>query len=235
LTNSYSPNSRPSCKGRLLYTLFFVVYFAASLACLRQWSGPHPWSRLDRFSGGYLLISLFWMLAAGKFLRLATGAKEIAAEISGKSYDPWTLIFTMLLPIAELTVFLDYGHWHLMSALAQPALQWAGLALSLAGALLLLWTDRQLLAHFAGDMTRRGVIETGPYRFVRHPRYLSLLLSRVAFALALASPPAWAFALLWFLVLARRIHLEEAHLRKIFCPDYAAYVRRTSRLLPGVF
>lgn len=221
--------------SRIAYALSIFLYLAICLACLREWSSPHPWSRVDRFSGGYLLISLLWLAVAAKFIRLATGPKEIAAEASGKSYDPFTLLLITLIPIAELSVFLDYGHWHLMPALAQPALQWSGLALSVIGAMLLLWTDRHLLAHFSGDMTRREVIETGPYRFVRHPRYLSLLISRVSFALALASPLAWGFALLWFLALARRIRLEEAHRRKLFGPDYAAYTRRTSRLLPGAF
>jgi protein-S-isoprenylcysteine O-methyltransferase Ste14 len=232
---STAPENSPSHKGRLFYTLFFVIYFATSLACLWQWSRPRPWSRLDRFFGGYILLSLLWLLAASDFLRTFQRQKEIGAELSGATFDPWTLRFTVVLPIAELTVFLDYGHWHLVPALSQPALQWAGLGISLAGALLLFWTDRQLLAHFAGDMTRREVMETGPYRFVRHPRYLALLLSRVAFALALASPLGWLFAVLWFLMLARRIRLEEVHLRKIFGTDYAAYMRRTSRLLPGVF
>jgi protein-S-isoprenylcysteine O-methyltransferase Ste14 len=36
-------------------------------------------------------------------------------------------------------------------------------------------------------------------------------------------------------MLARSIRLEEAHLCKIFGPDYAAYMRRTSRLIPGLY
>lgn len=119
--------------------------------------------------------------------------------------------------------------------LARPELQWAGLGLSVAGALMLFWTDRQLLAHFAGDLTHREVMETGPYRIIRHPRYLALLSSRVSLALALASPLGWVFVILWFIVFARRIRLEEAHLRQIFGPDYAAYMLRTSRPIPGVF
>jgi protein-S-isoprenylcysteine O-methyltransferase Ste14 len=223
------PPDKITARKAQFYNLFFICYLAAMLLCLRQWHGPHPWSRLDRFSGGYIVLSILWLEASRGFLRTFLRRNEISGELSGASYDRWTLRFTMILPIIELSVFLDYGHWHLMPALAQPALQWAGLALSLLGALLLLWADRQLLAHFSGDMTRPEVMEAGPYRFARHPRYLALILSRVSFALALASPLGWAFALLWFLMLARRIRLEEAHLRKIFGPDYATYSRRTSR------
>ena len=234
MTNASPPDKFTARKARF-YNLFFVCYVAAMLLCLRQWGSPHPWSRLDRFCGGYILLSLGWLETSRAFFRTFLQRKEIAGELSGASYDPWTLRFTMMLPIAELTVFLDYGHWHLMPALAQPSLQWAGLALSIVGALLLLWTDRELLAHFTGDMSRREVMETGPYRFIRHPRYAALLLSRFSLALALASPLGWGLALMWLLVLARRIRLEEVHLHKIFGADYAAYSRRTSRLLPGLY
>lgn len=36
-----------------------LLYFAVALACLRQWNTANPWSRLDRFSGGYLLLRAY--------------------------------------------------------------------------------------------------------------------------------------------------------------------------------
>jgi len=37
------------------------------------------------------------------------------------------------------------------------------------------------------------------------------------------------------MALARRIRLEEDHLRDIFGPDYMAYAARAARLIPGVY
>ena len=186
-----SPPDKITARKAQFYNLFFICYLAAMLLRLRQWGSARPWARLDRFSGGYLLLSILWLEASRGFLRTFLRRNEISGELSGASYDRWTLRFSMLLPLAELAIFLDYGHWRLMPTLARPSLQWTGLALSLLGALLLFWTDRQLLAHFAGDMSRRELMETGPYRFIRHPRYLALLLSRISLALALASPLGW--------------------------------------------
>jgi protein-S-isoprenylcysteine O-methyltransferase Ste14 len=78
-------------------------------------------------------------------------------------------------------------------------------------------------------------MRTGPYRFVRHPRYAALLVSRIAFALALASILVWIFALGWLWAILRRIGLEEAHTQELFGAEYGNYAATTRRLIPGVY
>jgi len=79
------------------------------------------------------------------------------------------------------------------------------------------------------------VITDGPYRFVRHPGYVSALMIFAGLALALASwwaliPAAWAGALL-----VVRTRWEDALLRAEL-EGYADYARRTRyRLLPGLW
>lgn len=79
------------------------------------------------------------------------------------------------------------------------------------------------------------VITTGPYRWVRHPLYVSSILIGIFSPLALGS--AWAMlpALLLIPVLAVRIVNEEKLLEHDL-PGYVAYEQRTrSRLVPGVW
>jgi protein-S-isoprenylcysteine O-methyltransferase Ste14 len=85
--------------------------------------------------------------------------------------------------------------------------------------------------------TERGqhVIDTGPYRIVRHPGYSSALLLFVGMALALASwwalVPAALSAALLVLRTAREDRLLQAKL-----PGYADFAKRTrSRLIPGLW
>lgn len=215
--------------------VFFTVYLAGALACLRQWRAPDPWSRLDFFSGGFLALSLLWIAADMRWHKVIFRSAETLKEASGAGYDPWTLRWIMFFSVAELAVFLDYGHWHLVPALEQPVLQGIGLGLCLLGAAWLFWVDRYLTRHFSGDANARTVLTEGPYRYVRHPRYTAVLASRVAFALALASALGWVFGLAWLVVILRRMRLEEAHLRELFGADYEAYARRTPRLFPGVY
>ena len=79
------------------------------------------------------------------------------------------------------------------------------------------------------------VIETGPYRFVRHPGYVGMVVWVLSFPLLLTSPRALypaAFTVVWFLV---RTALEDRTLHAKL-PGYADYATRVrSRLLPGVW
>ena len=53
-----------------------------------------------------------------------------------------------------------------------------GLAVGLAGAVLLFWASvllGRLLIHEAAVREDHALIESGPYRFVRHPIYTSML------------------------------------------------------------
>lgn len=58
----------------------------------------------------------------------------------------------------------------------------------------------------------QGLITIGPYRLVRHPRYLALFLTRIAFALAFASAIEWGLVVVWAVIVRRRIRIEEAYL-----------------------
>lgn len=80
------------------------------------------------------------------------------------------------------------------------------------------------------------VIDTGPYRLIRHPAYTGSLLSYVGLGLCagnalsllvLVAPIAVAFL--------RRIVIEEAALVSALGPSYVGYVGRTKRLIPFVY
>lgn len=80
------------------------------------------------------------------------------------------------------------------------------------------------------------VIDTGPYRFVRHPSYAGALLAFAGLGLLTGN----AFSLALFLVpiagaYLYRIRIEEAALRQGIGEAYVAYSARTARLVPGVF
>lgn len=80
------------------------------------------------------------------------------------------------------------------------------------------------------------LIESGPYRFIRHPNYAGLLLVALGTALALASPLAAGVAVaLWLPILLVRIAREEGQLAERFGEAYEAYRRRTWRLVPGLY
>jgi protein-S-isoprenylcysteine O-methyltransferase Ste14 len=80
----------------------------------------------------------------------------------------------------------------------------------------------------------RRLVTSGPYALVRHPLYLGEMVAIAGIALQHLS--VWALPLLvlvWAFQL-RRMEYEERVLLQSF-PEYADYMARTARLLPGVY
>jgi protein-S-isoprenylcysteine O-methyltransferase Ste14 len=80
------------------------------------------------------------------------------------------------------------------------------------------------------------VVDTGPYRRIRHPSYTGLLMVELGLGIALGTwlsipatllPPLLGFGL--------RISREERVLARELGDPYRAYMRRTDRLIPGVW
>jgi protein-S-isoprenylcysteine O-methyltransferase Ste14 len=76
-------------------------------------------------------------------------------------------------------------------------------------------------------------VRSGPFRFVRHPAYFSMILELLALTVICQ---AWftmlAIPLLFVPVLLRRIALEETALIEKFGPSYQEYRRTTPALFP---
>jgi protein-S-isoprenylcysteine O-methyltransferase Ste14 len=79
------------------------------------------------------------------------------------------------------------------------------------------------------------VVDTGPYRYMRHPSYTGLLIIFVGLGLALHSWGAvLVLALIFAIVWGYCIHVEERALISQLGEAYLAYSRRTKRLIPYV-
>ena len=98
------------------------------------------------------------------------------------------------------------------------------------GSLTLLWIV--IVAIAAGHR----LIDTGPYRFVRHPSYTGALMAFLGLALCLANWVSLAVMLIpVLLVFLRRMHVEEDALLQALGNQYRDYMQRTKRLIPAVY
>jgi protein-S-isoprenylcysteine O-methyltransferase Ste14 len=215
--------------------LFPFFYLLLALLCLRQWGTNRPWARLDFFSGSFLAISAFVALRQVGFKKSILRSREVLREASGASFDPGTVKWASLQSLAELTVFLDYAHWHLVPILEKPVLQEVGLGLCILSVVWLLWADTFLVEHFDHGLDNRELITRGPFRVVRHPRYGGLLGLKAGFALTFASVLGWLSLAVAVMLVRRRIRLEENHLRGVFGQTYEDYARRTARMFPRFY
>jgi protein-S-isoprenylcysteine O-methyltransferase Ste14 len=115
----------------------------------------------------------------------------------------------------------------------------AALAVYLAGFGFSLWamSANRFFSPVVRVQAERGhqVVRGGPYRFVRHPGYLGLIVSATSGAIVLGSLWALAPALPFVLVVLRRTLLEDRFLRGNLAgySEYASAVRY--RMAPGVW
>lgn len=120
--------------------------------------------------------------------------------------------------------------------LAVLLLALCGWLLALAGAALVLWSRVELgsawsLVPMADQGT--GLVTTGPYRLIRHPIYLGLLLLAMGEAVAFSS---WPAVLVVFSAIAPtflwRACTEERLLADTFGERYAHYRKQTKMMIP---
>ncbi len=78
------------------------------------------------------------------------------------------------------------------------------------------------------------LVESGAYRFVRHPIYGGIVIGAAGYGLMMASPLAVAGAVVLLGFFRLKSSREEAWLADRY-PGYAAYAARTRRMLPFVY
>ncbi len=145
--------------------------------------------------------------------------------------------------IGSLLVLLQFGLIGALVLLAWPRLWqaipgWVCLVLLGLSAALGGWT---LLHNRLGNFNIHpqpkvgGVLVThGPYRWMRHPMYTTVLLGAAGLACLPGTVNAWLFWLALAGVLFAKSSLEEQWLRDHH-PAYAVYCRQCKRFVPGLF
>jgi protein-S-isoprenylcysteine O-methyltransferase Ste14 len=117
-----------------------------------------------------------------------------------------------------------------------PAVAWALIALMAAGFLICWWARLHLGRLWSGGVTRKEdhrVVDTGPYRFVRHPIYTGLILASAAYAATSTTALAIAGVALSTFGFWIKAKLEERFLsEELGAEAYSAYKARTPMLVP---
>jgi protein-S-isoprenylcysteine O-methyltransferase Ste14 len=215
------------------------VGFSAAMAALLfggagtpRWTGA--WIYLGLIVGNQLLLALLVLPRNPELLAERSGLREGA-----KAWDPPLAVAMAILgPVAMALVSgLDVRHdW---IGYVPPKTVSLALALAVAGSLLATWA-MTANAFFSGVVRiqkerNHHVVDTGPYRLVRHPGYVGSLLVTVATPYILGS--RWAVFPSWLVcaVIVVRTWLEDRALLAELdgYRDYSRTVRY--RLLPGVW
>jgi len=157
--------------------------------------------------------------------------------------DALSLAAGVLAALTTIVFGVEYiffpGAFAFAYALPYPlALRWLGVT-ALAVGITVLWAAHHHLGRsfssFVGVRDGHVLVESGPYRWIRHPIYLAFLLSYLGGGLVadnwvLSFIPVACYAVL----VGIRMPKEERLMTEIFGAEYAAYMQRTGRLLPRI-
>jgi protein-S-isoprenylcysteine O-methyltransferase len=115
----------------------------------------------------------------------------------------------------------------------------AAVLLFAAGLILRWWAIVTLGRFFTVDVTiekDHELVERGPFRWIRHPSYSGVLLAFVGWGMTLWNWAAMLVVLVpIFIAFVRRMNVEEKALRAALGERYEEYMRRTKRLIPGIY
>ena len=169
----------------------------------------------SRFCLFFFFTFIAWLtLVRARPLAQAPGLMPRACALTGA----YLLCFLPLMPERELSM-----SW----ALASTGLVTLGIVLSCL-VMLRLGKSYSVMAE------ARALVVSGPYAYIRHPLYLAEQIALTGAFIHYAS--AWT-ALLYVVQATcqvQRMRNEEAVLQRSF-PGYAAYMKQTARLIPGVW
>ena len=164
--------------------------------------------------------------------------KRSKAGTVSRDRNSLTLIWVVNLAAVALGVFVAYHApgWWLPGWLPKQGI---GGSLFVAG-LLLRWYAIIYLGRFftvnVAIAKDHQVVQSGPYRWVRHPSYSGGMLMLLGFCLCignLASLLVMMVPCVW--VMGWRIRIEEAALQSALGEPYVAYMRSTRRLIPLIY
>jgi protein-S-isoprenylcysteine O-methyltransferase Ste14 len=135
---------------------------------------------------------------------------------------------------AVVGTYLSVGFVLLPPQELSSALYLAALLLVITGTVFAIWTVLVLGRSISVLPEARRLVTRGPYALVRHPLYLGEMVATTGVALQFLS--GWSLlllALVWIFQL-QRMTFEERVLSRSF-PEYAGYMARKARLVPGVY
>ena len=172
----------------------------------------------------YIAIFSFFQLVAMLFVDPGLARERSQPSVSGTQSSLRFASGFLFLVTLTVSAF-DVGHVHLGGGM-HPGEQICSFVLFVAAMSLQTWA-MAVNPFFSPEIrlqTERGhsVIACGPYRFLRHPGYLAMLISVPASALAMGSWLGLLCAATFDLVILRRVCVEDHFLRETL-PGYPEY------------
>lgn len=175
----------------------------------------------------WFVFLLFWIISARKLKAI-------------KRREPFHERVLYMLPIVASYVLL-FDDQLTFTGLGRrfipldPRLGASGMVITAIGVAIAIWARLHLGENWSATVTVKAgheLIESGPYRTVRHPIYTGMLVAMAGSALALGQARALVALVVTAMGFYFKARKEERYMLSEFGEKYQVYARRTGMLLP---
>lgn len=182
-----------------------------------------------------VVIVLTMAVTAYHRIQAASSGEKISRKEEG-------YVFAITLRLAGLCLWIaTFGYMFFptsfqWASLPLPAwMRWSGAAIGLFCSLLMYWTLSSLGKNLTDTVVTRAeatLVTHGPYRWVRHPFYVTAALLMASVTVLTANWLIGVTSLIVLALLAVRTPKEEQMLIERFGQQYRDYMKRTGRFVP---
>lgn len=182
-----------------------------------------------------IYMSVFGLWLLGEILLLTRRRATTGLAAADRGFVGKALLVLLLSNLAAI-VALKFCQ---SATFATHVSSWVGVGLMVAGLVLRWWSVLHLGRYFTVDVAvaaGQSVVDSGPYRWIRHPSYAGLLLLVVGIGMCFGNVVSLLVILVPIVALmARRMRIEEAALESAMGDAYRNYMARTKRLVPSIY
>ena len=207
----------------ILTALAVVVLSVLAYRQLSTWALPARW-----FGIAMIALYVLWLLGEGKVMAREAGQKKTDRDQG--TYELYALGRACTL-LTALGLPGQFGPANNLVPLG------IGLGLLVIGVAFRWWAIHTLgrfYSHFVRQQVGHQIVQSGPYRVLRHPAYTGMLVANVGFVLCFFNWIALGALLGFFLpAVARRIVVEEKTLFQI--EGYPEFAAKRWRLFPPLW
>lgn len=182
------------------------------------------------------LVFIIWIISEIAII-LFTSFKSFGKHSKKKSEDKGSFFLIIFGVCFSIWIsFLIRLHSNL---LLPNIFFWVGILFMLIGIIircLSVWTLRKYFSLSVTIELEHHIVQSGPYKYLRHPAYTGGILTIIGMPISLRSPLAILIvAITVALIYGYRISVEEKALAQNFGKEYHKYSKKTWKIIPWIW
>jgi protein-S-isoprenylcysteine O-methyltransferase Ste14 len=184
----------------------------------------------------FLLAAIFMSIVYAWFMPKNTLSDGVKDKLVNRQK---VMLWLSILLYVIMFSFLPYCDRHnLWQIQAENYLRYVGLVTFAIGVIFSFWGPIHLGQQYSFNLTLQEdhkLVTDGPFSYIRHPRYLGLILWILGASLIYLSIAGLVITGVMTLLLAWRIYDEENLLQQEFGQEWTNYCQQTKRIIPLIY